>query len=73
MTGRSVRQHIRDYVRRFQFFFILDFMDIAFDLDRLEYIGVDPSPNLRKFKIVNIEASNIGYQQPDTAHLPEIE
>jgi len=48
-------------------------MDIAFDLDRLEYIGVDPSPNLGKFKIVNIEASNIGYQQPDTAHLPEIE
>ena len=57
VVGRSISQHIRDDVHRFQFRFTMDF---AFDLDRLEYI--DPDLDLGKYKIVNIEASDIGYQ-----------
>ena len=68
MLGRDIQQYIRNHVHRLQLFTI---PDSVFDLDSLEYI--DPDLDLGKNKIVNIEASNIRRQQPDTAHLPEIE
>ena len=68
MPGRGIRQYFRDHVYRLQLIII---PDSVFDLDRLEYIGADL--DLEKYRIVNIEALDIGYQQPDAAHLPEIE